>query len=243
MKRVALLVLAALGSGPAMAAGPANSPSAPVRQEPACADWAQLERYRVENARAGISERAERRVVFFGDSITEGWVAVAPDFFAGRAYLGRGIRGQTTSQMLVRFRQDVIALAPRAVVILAGTNDIAGNTGPYREEETFANLKTMVELAAAHGIRAVVASVLPVRDYPWAPGLDPAPKVARLNGLLREYAQKSGAIYLDYYSAMADSLGGLKPNLGDDGVHPNRAGYEVMAALAEKALQKALAAR
>jgi lysophospholipase L1-like esterase len=182
-------------------------------------------------------------VVFFGDSITESWASTAPAFFEGRPYLVRGIGGQTTAQMLVRFRQDVIALRPQAVVILAGTNDIAGNTGPYRQEDTFGHLKSMVELAGAHGIRVVLASILPARDYPWSPGLKPARKIIALNTLLRAYAEQNGLVYLDYHAAMADPDGGLKASLGEDGVHPNRAGYDLMGPLAERALQKALAAR
>jgi lysophospholipase L1-like esterase len=182
-------------------------------------------------------------VVFFGDSITEAWSSKAPAFFEGRPYLARGVGGQTTAQMLVRFRQDVIALRPQAVVILAGTNDIAGNTGPYRQEDTVGHLKSMVELAMAHGIHVVLASILPARNYAWSPGLEPARKIIALNSLLRDYAEKTGLVYLDYHAALTDADGGLKANLGDDGVHPNRAGYDLMAPLAERALQKTLAAK
>jgi lysophospholipase L1-like esterase len=228
---LALFLCAALSSVPVDASKPPGG------------DWAALGRYREENARVGLPDPAEKRVVFFGDSITEGWVSTAPAFFEGRPYLVRGIGGQTTAQMLVRFRQDVIALKPQAVVILAGTNDIAGNTGPYRQEDTFGHLKSMVELARARGIHVVLASILPARDYPWSPGLKPARKIMALNTLLRAYAEQNGLIYLDYHSAMADADGGLKASLGEDGVHPNQAGYDLMGALAERALQKALAAR
>jgi lysophospholipase L1-like esterase len=206
-------------------------------------DWAALGWYRAENARVGPPASSEKRVVFFGDSITELWVSTAPAFFEGRPYLARGVGGQTTAQMLVRFRQDVIDLKPKAVVILAGTNDIAGNTGPYRQEDSFGNLKSMVELAKAHGIHVVLASILPARDYSWSPGCEPARKIIALNALLRAYAEKNGLVYLDYHAAMADPDGGLKASLGEDGVHPNRAGYDLMGPLAERALQKALGAR
>lgn len=206
-------------------------------------DWAALGVYRAENARLGPPSPGEKRVVFFGDSITELWVSKAPAFFHGRPWLARGISGQTTAQMLVRFRQDVIALRPEAVVILAGTNDIAENTGPYRQEDTFGHLQSMAELATAHGIRVVLASILPARDHTWNPGRESAPKIIALNGLLRTYAEKNGLVYLDYHSALADAGGGLKAGLSEDGVHPNRAGYDLMGPLAERALQKALAAK
>jgi len=231
VKHLAFFVCAALGSVPV------DVSKAPEE------DWAPLGRYRAENVRVGLPTSAEKRVVFFGDSITEAWVSTAPAFFDGRPYLARGIGGQTTAQMLVRFRQDVIALRPQAVVILAGTNDIAENTGPYRQEDTFGHLKSMAELARAHGIRVVLASILPARDYPWNPGREPARKIIALNTLLRAYAEKTGLVYLDYHAAMADADGGLKASLGEDGVHPNRAGYDVMGPLAERALQKALAAK
>lgn len=248
MKHFAFFVCAALGCAPLhheTTKGPQSmsdqSPElAPKPPEP---DWAALGRYRAENARVGLPASGENRVVFFGDSITEGWSIKAPAFFEDRPYLSRGVGGQTTAQMLVRFRQDVIALRPQAVVILAGTNDIAGNTGPYRQEDTFDHLKSMVELATANGIHVVLASILPARDYPWSRGLEPARKIIALNTLLRDYAEKTGVVYLDYHAAMTDADGGLKASLGDDGVHPNRAGYDLMGPLAERALQKALAAK
>lgn len=234
--------LAAARKRPEATEGP-RPKAPPAAAKPQEADWAGLERYRAENARVGLPQPVEERVVFFGDSITEGWASAQPAFFMGRPFLSRGISGQTTKQMVVRFEQDVIALRPRAVVILAGTNDIAGNTGPYREEETFANLRSMVELALANGIRPVLASVLPAREYPWRPGREPAPKIAALNARLRDYAQRREIVYLDFYSDMAGPGGGLKPELSQDGVHPNQAGYEVMRPLAERALQAALRSR
>jgi len=205
-------------------------------------DWARLERYRADDARLGAPRPGEQRVVFYGDSITEGWFA-SHSPAAGRPWIGRGISGQTTAQMLVRFQQDVVALAPRVVVILAGTNDIATNTGPYREDDTFANLEAMAELARAHGIRVVLASILPASDYPWNRGLEPAPKITALNARLRDYARGRGLVWLDYHAAMADEHGGLRPGLGDDGVHPNREGFAIMAPLAERAVAAALAVR
>lgn len=203
------------------------------------ADWPGLLRYREENARLGPPQSGEDRVVFFGDSITDAWIRIVPAFFAGRPYVDRGISGQTTPQMLVRFHQDVIALQPAVVVILAGTNDIAGNTGPSTPEMARDNLVSMAELARAYGIRVVLASVLPALDYPWRRGQEPAPRIARLNELIRDYAARNGIVYLDYHAAMVDEKGGLKPELGDDGVHPNRAGYGAMAPLAEKAIREA----
>jgi lysophospholipase L1-like esterase len=163
--------------------------------------------------------------------------------FPGKPYVGRGIGGQTTPQLLVRFRQDVIALRPKVVVILAGTNDIAGNTGPSTLEMIEDNLASMAELAKANGIRVVLSSVLPAYDYPWRPGLEPAPKIAALNAWMKRYAATHGAVYLDYHSAMADERQGLPRELSEDGVHPNEAGYRVMAPLAERAIAEALGRR
>ncbi|HVN76279.1 MAG TPA: SGNH/GDSL hydrolase family protein [Thermoanaerobaculaceae bacterium] len=204
------------------------------------ADWAGLARYRADNVRLGRPRPEEERVVFLGDSITEGWAAAVPSFFSGRPWLGRGISGQTTAQMLVRFRQDVVALRPRVVVILAGTNDLAGNGGPATPEMVFDNLVSMAEIARANGIRVVLASLLPALDFPWRRGLEPAPKIAALNALIRSYAERCGLVYLDYHSAMADRHGGLRPELTSDGVHPNAAGYAVMGPLAEAAVRRAL---
>jgi lysophospholipase L1-like esterase len=163
--------------------------------------------------------------------------------FPGKPYVGRGISGQTTPQMLVRFRQDVIDLKPKVVVILAGTNDIAGNTGPSTVEMIEDNIASMAELAKANGIVAVLSSVLPVFDYPWRPGLEPAPKIIALNKWMKDYARAHGAVYLDYHSAMSDSRGGMRDGLSTDGVHPNEAGYKLMAPLAERAISEALRAK
>jgi lysophospholipase L1-like esterase len=203
-------------------------------------DWANLKRYEADNQKLTTPKPGEKRVVFMGNSITEGWVNIDPAFFSGKPYVGRGISGQTTPQMLVRFRQDVLELKPTVVVILAGTNDIAGNTGPATLEQIMGNIASMSELAKANNIRVVISSVLPAFDYPWKPGLQPAEKIFALNGMIKEYAAKNGHIYLDYFSAMADERKGLKKELGDDGVHPNLAGYKIMEPLAEKAIAEAL---
>ncbi len=203
-------------------------------------DWANLRRYEEENKALGLPGRGEKRVIFMGNSITEGWVKLDPDFFKGRPYIGRGISGQTTPQMLVRFRQDVIALKPAAVLILAGTNDIAGNTGVITLEAIMGNIASMAELARANKIEVVLSSVLPAFDYPWKPGLQPAEKIFELNSMIKHYAEVNRMVYLDYFSAMADERKGLKSNLGDDGVHPNLAGYKIMEPLAERAIVAAL---
>jgi lysophospholipase L1-like esterase len=183
----------------------------------------------------------ENRVVFMGDSITEVWKIEGPDgSFPGKPYINRGISGQTTPQMLVRFRQDVIALQPKVVVILAGINDIAGNTGPMTLEQSEDNLASMAELAAAHHIRVVLCSVLPAFDFPWRPGMVPAPKVLALNAWIKAYAAEKGHVYVDYHAAMKDSRDGLPAALSHDGVHPLLAGYAVMAPLVEAGIAKAL---
>lgn len=202
-------------------------------------DWPNLARFREANATLPPPAVSENRVVFFGDSITEGWSRNG-SFFPGRPYVNRGISGQTTPQMLVRFRQDVVALRPKVVVILAGTNDIAGNTGPSTLEMIEDNLASMAEIASANGIRAVLSSILPAFDYPWRPGLQPAPKIAAVNEWMKEYARAHQLVYLDYYAAMVDERKGLREQYGTDGVHPNKAGYDVMAPLAEKAIADAL---
>ena len=204
-------------------------------------DWPQLGRYRADNAALPAPVEGERRVVFYGDSITDGWGRLpGTAFFPGKPYVNRGISGQTTAQMLLRFRQDVIDLQPAAVVILAGTNDIAGNAGVATQAMIADNLQSMSELARAHGIRVVLASVLPVSDYPWRPGIQPAVKVRRLNAWIRDYARDSGATYLDYWSALANAQGGMDARLAADGVHPTPAGYEMMAPLAQQAIDRAM---
>ena len=218
-------------------------------QEKRLKDWPDLARYRDANARVAAPAKNEQRVVFMGDSITDAWVQPRfGGFFPGKPYIGRGISGQTTPQMLLRSRADVIAIQPKVVVILAGTNDIAGNTGPIALEETEGNLASMAELARANGIRVVLSSVLPVSNY----GRDrdgnpldmrtkrPPEKILELNAWIKKYAAVNDHSYLNYFSAMVDEHGLLKKELSEDGLHPNAAGYAVMAPLAEKAIQLAL---
>jgi len=203
-------------------------------------DWAQLAKYQRANADLGPPKPGEQRVVFMGNSITEGWAPRFDSLFPGRPYVGRGISGQTTPQMLVRFRQDVIALKPTVVVILGGTNDIAGNTGPSTLEMIEDNLRSMTELAKANGIRVVLVSVLPAADYPWKRGMDPAPKIIALNAWIKQYAASAGAVFLDLHTPMSDGRGGMRPELSGDGVHPNAAGYALMAKLTQPAIEQAL---
>jgi acyl-CoA thioesterase-1 len=203
-------------------------------------DWAFLARYREANAALGDPKPGEQRVVFMGNSITDAWAKSFPTMFPGKPYVGRGISGQTTPQMLVRFRQDVVDLKPRVVVILAGINDIAGNTGPSTQAMIADNIKSMTEIAKANGIAVVLSSVLPAYDFPWRRGIGPAPKVVALNAWIKCYAAQAGAVYLDYYSKLVDARGGLSPEMASDGVHPTEAGYRIMAPLAEAAIQEAL---
>ncbi len=203
-------------------------------------DWPQLGHFSSANKELTNAKTNENRVVFMGNSITIGWSHHQPEFFEGKPYVNRGISGQTTPQMLVRFRQDVIDLNPKVVVILAGTNDIAGNTGPSSLEMIADNLMSMAELAEANDIKVVLCSVLPAFDYPWRKGLKPNEKIPALNNMIEAYAKRKGFVYLDYFSAMTDGNNGLRQDLGSDGVHPNKKGYELMAPLAEKAIANAL---
>ena len=203
-------------------------------------DWAALGRYAKANAELAPVRAGEHRVVFMGNSITEGWAKLFDAQFPGKPYVGRGISGQTTPQMLVRFRQDVIALKPDVVVILGGTNDIAGNTGPSTLEMIEDNLASMTEMAKANGIRVVLASVLPVFDYPWKKGLEPAPKIVALNAWIKQYAARTGAVYCDFHSAMVDERQGMRSDLTNDGVHPTAAGFAVMAPIVERAIAEAM---
>ena len=206
-------------------------------------DFGQLARYHEADTALAAPAAGENRVVFYGDSITDIWKL--EDSFPGKPYINRGIGGQTTPQMLVRFRQDVIALRPKVVVILAGTNDIAGNTGPMRNEDIEANLASMVELARAHDIRVVLASVLPVHNYTDRSkdffAQRPMPRILALNEWLKKYCIENKIVYLDYFSALVDDKGLLKKELADDGLHPNAAGYKIMAPLVEAAIAKAIA--
>jgi lysophospholipase L1-like esterase len=252
---VGCVSLTAVGGWSQTAAPGATAPApvtAPVDLEKQVAtmqaklnDWPQLDRYRAENAALGSAGKGQKRVVFYGDSITDGW-GRRPNtgtFFPGKPYVNRGISGQTTPQMVVRFRQDVIDLNPAAVVILAGTNDVAGNTGPMTPEMTEDNFASMVDLAKANGIKVIVASITPAFDYPWRRGLEPAGKIKALNTWLETFCRDRGLTYLDYYSALVDSEGGMKAGTSFDGVHPNAAGYAIMGPLAQGAIDKALAAK
>ncbi|RTY73523.1 acylhydrolase [Flavobacterium sp. ZB4P23] len=204
-------------------------------------DWPNLSKYQEQNVALKPPAAGQQRIVFMGDSITEFWSATNSEYFSGKPYINRGISGQTTPQMLIRFRADVIALQPAAVLILAGINDIAGNTGPTTLDRIENNIISMVELAQANQIKVILCSVLPAFDFPWKPNQNPAEKVMELNQLLKKYADANGIIYLDYFSAMADESNGLKAAYSGDGVHPNKLGYQVMAPLAEKAIAQVLA--
>jgi len=212
-------------------------PSALIAQ-----DWANLEHFKSANDALVSLGEDQDRVVFMGNSITIGWQQSDPEYFQANPYVNRGISGQTTPQMLLRFRQDVIDIKATVVVILAGTNDIAENTGPITQHQIMGNIKTMAQLAEAHEIKVVLCSVLPAYDYPWKPGLQPNIKIPKLNSEIKAYAEQSGHRFVDYFSAMADEKNGLKHHLGDDGVHPNREGYDIMKPLLEKALVEILSA-
>lgn len=203
-------------------------------------DWPNLERYKAANMELEPSKEGEQRVVFMGNSITEGWLKARPDFFANKPYVNRGIGGQTTPQMLIRFRPDVIDLNPAVVVILAGINDIAENTGPTTLEAIAGNIYSMIELAQSNNIKVVLCSVLPAADFPWRPGKEPVKKVRALNEMLKKYAQQNNVVYVDYHAATRNDKDGLKDEYGYDGVHPNETGYKVMEPLVEKGIKLAL---
>ena len=223
---------------------PQVAPGVPaVALDPMRTDWPNLKRFHSDDVALPAPTAGEHRVVFMGDSITQGWVhhgipADPPD--PAKAYVNRGISGQTTPQMLLRFRQDVIDLKPSVVVIFAGTNDIAGNTGDMTAEQTEENLESMAELAHVHGIKVVLCSILPAFDFPWKPGREPAPKVVAINSWIKDYAASHGHVYVDFYSAMVDARGGLPEKLSKDGVHPNPAGYAIMTPLVEAGIAQAL---
>ena len=210
-------------------------------------DWPNLARYRDANLRLGSPSAGESRVVFMGDSITDIWQQERFGFFGpAKAYADRGISGQTTPQMLVRFRPDVIDLNPKVVVILAGTNDIAGNTGPMTNDDIVRNLESMAELAKAHDIKVVLSSITPTSAYHVAPNgtpqttTRPMARIRWINDWMKRYAADAGHVYLDYFTPMLDSTGVMKTELTNDDLHPNAAGYAIMAPLVEAAIQKAL---
>ena len=192
-------------------------------------DWANLKRFKIENMKIGKPDTNAIRIVFMGNSITEMWQKLSPsNFFANESYINRGISGQTTPQMLLRFRQDVVDLQPNVVVILGGINDIAGNTGPTSVKNILDNIKSMTEIARANNIKVVLCSVLPAKSFKWNHDTKPAPIVIRLNNLIQKYAKDRDIVYVDYYSQMVDEKNGLKQELGLDSVHPNSKGYAVM---------------
>lgn len=201
-------------------------------------DWANIEKYKQENGKMTQKDPKEFRVVFMGNSITEFWKTNDSSFFNDNHYIDRGISGQTTPQMLIRFRPDVIELNPNVVVILAGINDIAENTGPIPIKDIFGNIISMVELAESNRIKPILCSVLPVLDFYWHPGLAPVQKIIELNNLLKSYAEKHDIPYVDYYQAMVDENKGLNKLYSEDGVHPNLTGYKVMEPLVEQAISK-----
>ncbi|MGY4384063.1 lysophospholipase L1-like esterase [Pedobacter sp. UYP24] len=206
-------------------------------------DWANLKRYQEDNSKLAAPAAGENRVVFMGNSITEGWRNASPEFFTSNHYVGRGISGQTTPQMLIRFHQDVVALKPKVVVMLCGINDIAGNSGPSTLEMIEDNIAGMAEMAKANKIRVVLSSVLPAFDFPWKPNMDPANKVIALNEWIKAYAEAHKLTYLDYHTAMKDERNGLPKSLANDGIHPTKVGYAIMEPLAKAAIAKALKQR
>ncbi|WP_282123120.1 SGNH/GDSL hydrolase family protein [Algibacter mikhailovii] len=204
-------------------------------------DWAILKRYNKANKKLKNSVKKEKTVVFMGNSITQNWIRDHRVFFdENPAFINRGISGQTTPQMLVRFRPDVIELNPDIVIIHAGTNDIAGNTGPITIDRIAGNIFSMAELAKENGIQVILASVLPATSYSWSPSIEPADKIIALNKLIKDYAEENKIVYLDYYTPMVNDIGGLKKELGRDTVHPNANGYLVMEPLVKAALSKVL---
>ena len=204
-------------------------------------DWPNLSRYQDENRSVGLPEKGKQRVVFMGDSITEEWSNLYPDYFDTKGYINRGIGGQTTPQMLIRFKPDVIDLEPDIVVILAGTNDIAGNTGPSNVKMITDNIFSMAELARAHQIKVVLSSILPVFEYEWAKEIKDVPAtIDSVNDELKKYVNNYGLVYLDYFSSMVDERKGLNKDYTYDGVHPNQDGYILMSSLAEKVLSRLL---
>ena len=203
-------------------------------------DWANFKEFNMANQELPPLEEGAERVVFMGNSITIGWLTTHPEFFEGKPYVNRGISGQTTPQMLVRFRSDVVHIDATAVVILAGTNDVAGNTGPTTLEQITDNIKSMTEIARANGVKVILCSVLPAYDYPWRPGLEPNIKIPKLNALIKNYADQNEIFYLDYFSALNNGKNGIDEQYSYDGVHLTLEGYQVLEPLLEEALKKVL---
>jgi len=199
-------------------------------------DFANFGRYQKQNQEV-ISKNIAPNSVLMGDSITEGWFATDPEFFTKNNFVGRGIGGQVTSQMLLRFREDVIKLKPKRVIILAGTNDIAENQGPISLDKVFGNIVSMSELAKANNIKVVLCSVLPASDFPWRKGKEPAEKVIALNKMIKDYALKNKITYVDYHSVLKDEKNGLQKEIAEDGIHPTKLGYEKMESILMKNLK------
>lgn len=203
-------------------------------------DWANNNYYKEANLKLKAYSADKKRVVFMGDSITENWGILKPEFFSQTKFINRGISGQTSPQMLIRFRSDAIELEPSIIIILAGTNDIAGNTGPTTIKMISNNIISMSELAISHNIKVIISSVLPIYSYNWSDVKEPNKKVIDLNKILYDYATKKNLPFLDYYSSMVDNRPGLKKEFSDDEVHPNKVAYEVMSDLALKAIRTTL---
>ena len=199
-----------------------------------------LNKYKEENLSLGLPKQGENRIVFMGNSITEGWKSLSPNFFLDNNYVNRGIGGETSTQMLLRFRSDVINLKPTAVVILAGINDIAENQGPISIPDIARNIFFMSQLASENNIKVILCSVLPAYDFPWRPGLNPKDKVISLNDLIQKHAQEKSFEYVDYFSSMVDERKGLIKEYGNDEVHPNLEGYKVMESIIQKSINKVL---
>lgn len=241
-KMIALIAVVWLAiSAYGQAAATTDPPAQIATMQKKLNDWPQLDRYRSANASLPLAAAGEKRIVFYGDSITDAWAKKPEEFFPGKPYVGRGISGQTTPQMLVRFQQDVVHLKPAVVVILAGTNDIAGNTGPSTPEMIEDNFESMVAIAKANNIKVVISSILPADHYSWQPSAHPADQIREMNTRLKALCERDGLVYLDYYTPMANAKGGLDPELAKDGVHPTSKGYAMMSPLAEKAITEALA--
>jgi len=212
-----------------------------AKPDPLRTDFAYLKRYSPYNKFIAAPAKGENRVVFMGNSIVEGWVNADSTFFLENKFIGRGISGQTSPQMLLRFRQDVIDLQPKVVIINAGTNDIAENTGPYDSDYTFSNIVSMAQLAQANGVIPILSSVLPASDFPWRKDFgNPSEKILPLNKRIKAYAEKHNLVYLDYNTALTNDIGGMNVDLAEDGVHPTLKGYKIMESLAKEAVVKAL---
>ena len=201
-------------------------------------EWANFKRYAEQNKQVAAPAKGERRVVFLGNSIFEGWLSLRPEFFENKPYYNRGISGQTTPKMLLRFYEDVVALKPEILVLKAGVNDIAENTGPYDEQKTLNNLIAIAQLARANKIKVIICSVLPVSEFPWRTGLAPAEKVISLNNAIKKFAAANKFYYLDLYSFVVDELKGMKAQYARDGVHPTVEGYKVLEPLVEEAINR-----